>query len=200
VLTLGPKSFSSRWADRPAGAIQVGLRIASADEQLVASTEAVARTDRLLPTRTPQDRQWAATYEVCWIHYLLGMVLTSPADVNAPLWAAQDGSLLLCEKEPHEPGDSVLVSMRFSDSGIARLWDEYDALVISENVIWPEAGTEEVRKLGESLASGAFFAGLDKAAAEGNADAHHVGRQLRRLLHYVVHLRTNGRGRATRPA
>ncbi len=198
-LTLGPKSFSSRWADRPAAAIEVGLRIASADEQLLASTEAVARTDRILPSRTPKDPQWAATYEVCWIHYLLGMVLCSPADVNAPLWAAQDGSLLLCEKEPHEPGDAALVSLRFSDSGIARLWDEYDALVIAENVVWPEASADEVRKLGESLASGAFFAGLDTAAAAGNSEARHIGRQLRRLVHYVVHLRSTGRGRATRP-
>jgi hypothetical protein len=197
VITLGPRSFSSRWAGRPTGSIEVGLRIASADEQLRAASEATERTKLLLPSLAHGDPCWAATYEVCWVHYLLGMVMTSPADVNAPLWPAQDGSLLLCEQEPHVPGDPPVTSLRFSDSGIARLLDEYDALCIADSAVWPEAAPAEIQKLGARLADGSFFADLDAAAKGGNHEARHVAAQLRRLIHYVVHIRTHGLERPT---
>lgn len=198
TFELPPRAFSSRWAGRPTTALLVGLRIASAEERLLAATEATERADRLLPGRDHADRRWAATYEVSWIHYLLGHVLTSPNDVNAPLWAVQDGTLLLCEQEPHAPGDSAVVSMRFSDEGIARVWDEYDALCIRESPVWPEATDDEVKRLGARLVDGSFFEGLDAAA--DNPEAKHVAAQLRRLLHYVVHLRGHGRESAVRAA
>jgi hypothetical protein len=139
---------------------------------------------------------------VCWIHYLLGYVLCSPRDTNAPLFAVQveganiqDGTLMLCDVEPHEPGDPAVVSLRFSDEGIARLWDEYDALCIRQSPVWPEATPEELSRLGARLADGSFFAGLD--AAKDDPDAAHAAAQLRRLAHYMIHLRASGRERAT---
>ena len=206
VVTLGPRSFSSRWGGRPTAPLAMGLRIASAEERLQASTEATARTDRTLPELTArlgesrtEDPCWAATFQVSWIHYLLGMVLTSPNDVNAPLWAEQDGSLLLCEVEPHEAGDAALTSTRFTDEAIARLWDEYEALSISQSEVWPEATRDELKKLGTRLADGSFFAGLDDAAKAGDEEAEQVAAQIRRLLAYTIHLRRNGRQTAPRP-
>ena len=170
----------------------MGLRVASADEQLRAAAEAVERTKLLLPSCGPDDPAWAATYEVCRVHYLLGMVMTSAADVNAPFWARQDGSLLLCEQDPAAPGDPPVTSLRFSDAGIARLWDEYDALCLADSPVWPEASAAELQKLGVRLADGTFLGELDAAGQAGNTEARHVAAQLRRLCHYVVHLRTHG--------
>lgn len=201
TITLPPSAFSTRWNGRPKEPYPVGLRVASAEERILASTEATARTDRLLPDivrrsgdRT-QDPSWAATYEVCWIHYLLGYVLCSPRDTNAPLWAAQDGTLMLFDTESPAPGDAAVTSSRFSDEGIARLWDEYDALCIRQSPVWPEATPEELSRLGARLADGSFFAALD--AAKDDPDAAHVAAQLRRLAHYMIHLRASGRERAT---
>jgi hypothetical protein len=199
LVTLGQKSLSSRWTPehgRPAGSLQMGLRIASANEKLVASTSAVSFADRLLPGRDPSDRRWAATYHVCWIHYLLGVVMCSPNDANAPLWAAQDGALLLAVENE---GDAAVVSLRFSDAGLARLLDEYEALEISHSEVWPEISASDAKKLGQHLADDTFFAGLDEAARGGNGEAKHVAAQLRRLFGYVVHLRTHGRERAQKP-
>lgn len=192
VFTLGPRSWSTRWTGRPTGPVDMGLRIASADERLRAASEAAERTKLLLPSFSPGEPCWDATYQVCWIHYLLGMVMTSPADVNAPFWAAQDGSLLLCEQEPHELGAPPVTSLRFSDDGLARIWDEYDALCIAHSPIWPEVSAVEAQKLGARLADGTFFADVDSASKAGNAEARHVGAQLRRLLQYVIHVRTHG--------
>jgi hypothetical protein len=191
-LTLGPKSFSARWKDRPTGPLQIGLRVASAEERLLVGVEATARADLLLPGRHPEDPRWKATYDVCWIHYLLGHVLTSPRDANAPLWATQDGTLMLCEKEPHEPGDSAVVSARFTDTGLARLWDEYEALELRLSEVWPEISAEDAKKLGVRLVDGSFFEGLDSAAKSGNAVAGQAAQQLRRLLSHVVDIRTHG--------
>jgi len=206
VVTLGQKSLSSRWTPdhgRPSGPLQIGLRIASAFEKLEASTSAVSFTDRLLPDRDPSDRRWAATYEVCWIHYLLGVVMCSPNDANLPPWTDRDGApaeidgrMMLAVEDN---GDAAVVSLRFSDAGLARLMDEYEALEIGNSEVWPEISADAAKKLGHHLAEGTFFAGLDDAARAGNTEAKHAAAELRRLLGYVVHLRTHGRERAQKP-
>jgi len=193
VLTLSPKSFSSRWKGAPTEPVRIGLRIASAEERGQAAAEATNRACVLLPRLPVSDPRWKATYEVCWIHYLLGLVLTSPNDVNAPWSDAQDGTVMLADAAPGENGDSAAVSTWFTDEGLARLWDEYEALCISRSEVWPELRGEAVQRLGERLADGSFFADLDAAASAGNAEAREVGAQLRRLLAYVVDLRTHGR-------
>lgn len=192
VFTLGTKSFSARWKDRPTDPIRVGMRIASAEERLLVGVEATARADLLLPGRSPDDPRWKATFDVCWIHYLLGHVLTSPKDANAPLFAEQDGTLMLYVKEPHEPGDTPVVSARFTDDGLARLWDEYSALEIRMSEVWPELPAADVAKLGARLVDGSFFDGLDAAAKTGNTQAAQAATQIRRLLSHVVDIRTNG--------
>lgn len=193
VLTLGPRAFSSRWKGRPTEPVRIGLRIASAEERLSAGAQATARACTLLPRIPATDVRWKATFEVCWIHYLLGMVMTSPGDVNAPWSDAQDGTVMLADADPSEGGPAAAVSTWFTDEGIARLWDEYEALTIKHSEVWPELPPDAVKRLGERLADGSFFANLDAAAREGNGEARDVAAQLRRLLSYVVDLRTNGR-------
>jgi hypothetical protein len=99
---------------------------------------------------------------------------------------------MLCEKEPHEPGDSAVVSARFTDTGLARLWDEYEALELRLSEVWPEISAEDAKKLGVRLVDGSFFEGLDSAAKSGNAVAGQAAQQLRRLLSHVVDIRTHG--------
>lgn len=193
VLTLGPKSFSSRWKGRPTEPVRIGLRIASAEERVSAGAQATARACVLLPRVPASDPRWKATFEVCWIHYLLGMVLTSPNDVNAPWSDAQDGTVMLADADPADGGDAAAVSTWFTDEGIARLWDEYEALTIKHSEVWPELPPDAAKRLGNRLADGSFFADLDTAATAGNGEAREVAAQLRRLLSYVVDLRTNGR-------
>jgi len=182
VLTLGPKSFSSRWKGRPTEPVRIGLRIASAEELLSAATQATSRTCTLLPRLPVTDPRWKATYDVCRVPYLLGMVMTSPGDVNAPWSHAQDGTVMLADAEPDEPGDAAAVSTWFTDEGVTRLWDEYEALTISRSEVWPELRGEALQRLAERLADGSFFVGLDAGIAA----------QVRRLLAYVVDLRTTG--------
>lgn len=199
TLTLGPRSFVETWGGRPTSPIKAGMRLASADERLRIAAEATARADLLLPGRSPNDPRWKALYDVAWIHYLLGTVLTHPANVNAPLWGTgpeaahlgeQDGTMML--RAGTKEGDPTLASTRFTDDGLARLWDEYEALSIRTSEVWPELSTEDVQKLGTRFVDGSFFDGLDAAAKSGNTDARLAAAQLRRLLSYVVFLRTNG--------
>jgi hypothetical protein len=200
TFTLGPRSFVATWSGRPTGPLKVGMRLASGDEQHRIAAEATARADLLLPKRSHEDPRWMTIYDVARIHYLLGTVLTHPTNVNAPLWGTapdaahvgeQDGTMMMREAGAKE-GDPSLVSTRFTDDGLARLMDEYDALAIRTSEVWPELSAEDVRKLGARLEDGSFFDGLDVAAKSGNTDARLAAAQLRRLLSYVVQLRTYG--------
>jgi hypothetical protein len=198
TFALGPKCFSSRWSGRPTEVVHMGLRLASAEEHLRSATDATLRVDRLLSDPRVSkyehdDERWMAVYEVCRIHFLLGRVMTSPADVNAPFWAQQDGSVLIRDNESTDPSDPPIVSMRFTDHGIARILDEYEALVISSSPVWPPSDDEELGKLGVRLAAGSFLSDLTIAAKEGNAEAGHIEAQIRRLFHRIIHLRSHGR-------
>lgn len=198
VVALGPRCFSSRWTNRPKELVHIGLRIASADEQLRAATEATTRADRLLTDPRVSkyghdDERWQAVYEVCRLHYLLGYIMTSAQDVNAPFWAQQFGDILMCEQEVSEAGGLPIVSARFTDAGLERLFDEYDALCIASSPVWPPASDDELKRLGARLVDGSFLEGLTSAAKEGNSEAAHVEMQIRRFLHRVVHLRSVGR-------
>jgi hypothetical protein len=176
VVPLGPRNFSSRWVGRPSEVVHVGLRLASADEKLTSALEADARTALFLPNADHSHHLWAQTHYVCWVHYVLGHVMTSAQDSSAPFWQQQDGSLLLCDREPHEPGACPAVSTRLSDAGVARLWDEYEALEVRCSEVWPELRGEELDAFADRLRDGSFLGGLDGDRTRAQA---------RRLLHYL---------------
>lgn len=191
VVTLPPSAFVATWAARPVEPYQIGLRLASAAEHIQIAAEATVRTNRLMHGMGPGDPRWMAVYEVCRIHYLLGLVMTAPDDVRCPRWTFQDGTLVLHDKQGEpKPGELPVVSTRFSDEGVARMADEYEALSIRLSPTWERATNDELQRLGARLVDGSFMRDLDEAQAD--AEVMGINAQIRRLFSYVIHLRGHG--------
>lgn len=191
VVTLPPTAFVVTWAARPVEPYDIGLRLASAAEHIQIAAEATVRTNRLMHDMGPGDPRWMAVYEVCRIHYLLGLVMTAPDDVMVPRWRTQDGSLVLLDRQGEaKPGEMPVVSVRFSDEGVARMADEYEALSLRLSPTWERATDDELQRLGERLVDGSFMRGLEEAKAD--AEVMGINAQIRRLFSYIIHLRGHG--------
>lgn len=189
---LPPEAFSDRWDGRPTKPMAVGMKRISAEDRLLCHVEAIKRADRLMPEhrQSPDDLQWQRVYEITLIHYVLGLALCNPNDVDTPLWPAQDGGVMLYENPNASPGSCPIASERFSDLGIERCMDELDILARTDKVVGRRANDRDLRRIGEALADGSFFARLKAVDSD---DTRAVEAHLRMLLGGVLDIMERGR-------
>lgn len=83
-----------------------------------------------------------------------------------------------------------IASARFTDEGIARIFDEMDILSRTDPVGRRMALDEELLRLGRVLADGSFFARL---TAANTAEAVAVGQHIRMLAGGILDLMEHGR-------
>lgn len=214
VFTLGPSCWSDQWFLRPKVPVRVGLRRVPAEDRLRADSEAIRRADALMPEhrRRKDDPLWQRCYEVCFVHFLISYSLCDPNDSSQPFWRAQDGQSLIVvrsmnqdnanrEVDPNSRfaklgGEIVPVaSARFSEAGIARIFDEMDLLAREDKVARRMATDEEIaviaaNLLGHDMAEGAYF---DRLKAANTPDANAVAAHLRMLLGGVLDIMERGR-------
>lgn len=194
TFTLGPRAFSEGWKGRPTGPLRFGMRVASADERMLAHTRAVQKADALLPGVSRDERAWQTTYDIVRFHVLLSFTLTDADDVTKPYWMNQEGALVDFAKAPL---GTHVISPRFTMEGLERLHMELEVLTISvtSKVLWPAISDIEARQVGAALTDGTFFRTI--ASGEGPAEGTEERRkgvemQIRRLLTYVKHLHDTG--------
>lgn len=189
---MPPDAWSDRWEGRPTKPIPVGMRRISAEDRLRCHVEAIKRADNLMPEhrRSPDDLQWQKVYEITLIHYILGLALCNSVDVDMPLWPAQDGSIMLYDNPKAGPGSAPILSERFSDLGIERCLDELDILARTDPVLGRRASDQDLRRIGQALADGSFFARLK---AVDNEDTRAVAAHLRMLFGGALELMERGR-------
>lgn len=170
----------------------MGIRRISAEDRLLCHVEAIKRADNLMPPdrRTPDDLQWQKVYEVTLVHYILGLAICDPDNVNMPLWPAQDGSVMLYDNPKGGPGSAPILSARFSDLGIERCLDELDVLARTDTVLGRRANDKDLRRIGEALADGSFFARLKAADSE---QTRAVEAHLRMLFGGALEIMERGR-------
>lgn len=196
TFELGPGAWATRWEQRPLEPIRVGLRRVSAHDRSAANVQAIARADRAyerLPHHRGQhDSEWLKTWEVAFIHYLLGFALCHPQDVNKAMWPDQDGDMSLVAREDNDgkPGGIPLVSRRFSDAGIVRCYDELETIERMSGVRKRSARDGEMAQFGAELADGSLLAAL---RAHPSEDARAVEAHLRVLLAQAIDLVSTGR-------
>ena len=194
VFTLAPRCFSEGWRSRPKDPLRVGMRVASADERLLAHTRAVKKADELLKGVPHEDAEWQKAYDIIRFHVLLSYTLTDPDDVTRPLWATQEGQLMDFQRAPL---GTASISPRLSVEGIDRVYMELEILTVTvtSKALWQPLPDAAARTMGEALAGGSFFSTISNG--EGPDDTAEERRkgvemQIRRLLTYVEHLRATG--------
>ena len=198
TFDLGPGAWATSWEQRPVAPITVGLRRVCGHERSQANVEAIARADRAFKAKGLDarchdgDPLWLRTWEMAFIHYLLGYALCHPQDVTRGMWPDQDGDMLLVDPDDREgkPGDIPIVSRRFSDAGIVRCYDELEILERKSEVNRRRALDGEVRRFGAELADGSLLAAL---RAHPSDDARAVDAHLRILLAQAIDLVSTGR-------
>lgn len=192
VFTLSPNAWTTDWEARPKEPVQVGLRRVAAATREQANKEALVRADRCVPEhrRHRADAEWRRCFEVAFLHYLLGYALCHPQDVRRDLWADQDGQLTLEERAAVQPGDSPLVSRRFTDEGLTRLYDELELAERRAGVGRRVANDGEMRRLGAVLADGSLLVSLREIDGD---DARAAEAHLRILLGQALDLLERGR-------
>lgn len=198
TFDLGPGAWATAWDARPLESIRVGLRRLSSQDRTAANIEAIARADRafdkpaLRHRRHPDDPLWRETWEVAYIHYLLGYALCHPQDATRALWPDQDGHLMLVDVADRDgkPGGIPITSRRFSDAGLVRCYDELENVERLSGVLKRSARDGEIARLGAELADGSLLATLRE---HPSPDARAVEAHARVLLAQVIDLVTNGR-------
>lgn len=192
VFPLSPASFADTWKNRPTTVTYVGLRRVPAEDRVRCDAEAIKHADRLMPVdrRHRDDPMWQRCYEITFIHYLIGFALAHPQDGALPLWPAQDGLTMLVFDPDALPEQCPVASMRFSEAGIARIFDEMDLLAREDAVTRRMASAEELIAVGEVLADGSFFARLKQA---GTPEALAVGEHIRMLAGGILDVMERGR-------
>lgn len=192
VFVLGVKAFADTWKNRPTTPIYVGLRRVPAEDRVRCDSEAIKRADSLMPEdrRHRADPMWQRIYEVTFVHYLIGYSLAHPQDGALPLWPAQDGLTMLVDDPDALPERCPVASARFTEAGIARIFDEMDLLAREDKVTRRMATNEELVAMGEVLADGTFFARLKQA---NTPEAHAVGEHIRMLAGGILDVMERGR-------
>lgn len=192
TFVLPPSAWATEWAGRPTEPVTVGLRRISAATRMQANGDAIKRADRAMPEhrRDQADPVWRRTFDVAFLHYLIGYALCHPADVNRPLWQDQDGQLTIEERRTAQPGDIPLVSRRFTDEGLLRCYDELEICERRAGVGARVAKDGELRRLGATLADGSMLAALRDVNSE---ETRAVEGHLRVLLGQVLDLVERGR-------
>lgn len=193
VFTLGPAAFTDSWTNRPKEPIRIGMRRASADEFLAASNTAVLKTDEHFPKLSHDDRIWDMTYQVIYIHILLGWILVHPEDVTRPYWPADDGSRWFA----FETSGAGAASNRFTREGIERLHSELEVLSVKGSVTWAEADDADLGAMADAIKAGTFFPSISigdgvTTADEAEANRASIERQIRQLLGYAMQLHSTG--------
>lgn len=192
TFELGPSTWATHWEGRPLEPLRVGMRRIAAQDRQTANVQAIARADRAfdkLPYRRgDHDPLWLKTWEVAFVHYVLGFALCHPQDVNKAMWPDQDGDYSLASREDE---DGVpLVSRRFSDAGLTRCYDELEALERMGGIPKRAARDGELLRFGAELADGTLLAALRATPTE---DARAVEAHLRVLLAQAIDLVAHGR-------
>ena len=192
TFTLPTSAWATSWDGRPTESITVGLRRVSAETRMQANAEAIARTDRVMPEhrRDPADPVWRRTFDIAFLHYLLGYALCNSQDVRRPLWDDQDGHLTLVERKPEKSWDTPLVSRRFTDEALLRCYDELEICERRAGVGARVAKDGELLRLGAILADGSLLATLRDVNTE---ETQAVENHLRVLLGQVLDLVERGR-------
>lgn len=144
VFTLRPEHFADTWqGQRPAAAIDLGLRVPSEQDIFNAQLEA----NRL--SEGHPDQELVRTSKL--LAFVVSRGICSPHDVS----------------EPHPyfelPEDQVPVRLR-SDT-IKRIFDEIERLIVEQSPVFGEADDTETKELGELLLTDDPFAGMPAASA-----------------------------------
>ncbi len=192
VFVLPASAFTDRWETRPKKPVPAGLIRVPAEDKVRCDAEAVRLADARLPAhrRHAEDPVWQRIYEVTFIHYLIGMSLTHPADCNKPLWPSQDGAAMLMDVEDRHMDGCPVASSRFTDDGIKLIFDNMDILARVDPVGRRMATDAELTQVGEALSDGSFFARL---GAANTSEARAVGEHLRMLAGAMLDLMERGR-------
>lgn len=193
VFTVGPAAFVETWTSRPKEPIRIGMRRASADEFLAASNTAVLKTDEHFPKLSHDDRMWDETYQIIFIHVLLGWLLVHPDDVTRPYWPADDGARWFS----FETSGKGAASNRFTREGIERLYSELEVLSVKGSVTWPEADDNDIEAMAKAIKAGTFFPSISigdgvVVAEEAQANRASIERQIRQLFGYIMELHSTG--------
>lgn len=194
TFTLGPQAFADSWRNRPTGPTHIGLRRVSAEDRLRCNSEAVKRADALMPEhrRFREDPIWQETWRVCFIHYLISYAICHPQDAMQPFPWSREGRTMVIE-DPEALAATKercpVSSARFTDQGIAAIFDQM-ALFEAEDKVGSRLATDEqLLAIGAALADGSFVERLRQA---GTKETMIVDKHMRMLCGELFYLLENG--------
>lgn len=125
VIAIPPSAWASHRADKPADAVEVGLRLISEDDIQYARGEAIRIATEYVQNPDHQEERHEA-FNDALMRVALGRALCQPHDVTQPYF-------LMGEDE---------IRVRLTSEGVRRLYQELEALHTSENPAMPEIDEE----------------------------------------------------------
>lgn len=189
IVELAPSAFTEAWSTRPRATVRAGLRRLSADECLLAHTEAAEKADAFHPGLDHSDQVWLTSYDILRLHIVLGFALVEPTDVTAAWMAGRfTGDLV-------EMSGEKAVSSVFTDAGLSRLYDEFEVLTVLDSPTQPPIDEEELATMVTAIAAGEFFATINPGQGPDEEATKRIGivdGQIRTLLGYVYRLHRDG--------
>jgi hypothetical protein len=178
VVVLPATAWATTYPDRPAGDVDVGLRLYAEADAVLARAAAAQQAWRLHPQDADVDERVAAG-DGALMAWLVARCTCKPDDAARPFFGGALG------------GAESLVPLALTPKGIEWLFDELNRLLLEESPTVPEADDEDLAWLAEQLgggevenddASGDVWAGISPLEA----------RRARRLLGAAIDLMRGG--------
>lgn len=158
ILPLG--AWKTTYPDRPAGDVEVGLRVYAEAEAVLARAAAAQEAWRLHPQESDEDERVAAGNGALMAR-IVACCATKPDDARRPYFGAED-----------------LVALALNPKGVEFLFEHVNGLLVEDGPTVPEADDEDLCWLAEQLGAEDPCAGLGPLAA----------RRARRLLGAAIEI------------
>jgi hypothetical protein len=166
-VVVPPSAFADTWEDRPKDDVCMGLRLIPDVDLEDARIEAFKRAENLFPNYRGNEEQtqlFVASFQDTLLRWVIARGTCDPNDVTKAWsgWAAAP--------------EDIAVEQALTDHGAQRIFDEWERMRITANVVIPEASDADLALLPELLKR------LPILAAESRTRAI----RLRRLLRFVL--------------
>lgn len=162
VVTLSPEHFADTWPQKPAEAVQVGLRLVSEADLQTARAEAARRAWDRFPDEDLDEDERVDAYNAALTTWIVARATCKPDNANQP-WIdmAQDN-----------------LPLALTTGGLLTLWHRVEGLVAERSPLSPEATEDDLVRLATAIQSGAAWSSADEPTRK----------RARRLLHRALTL------------
>jgi hypothetical protein len=156
VVELHPNAFADDYDMKPTAPTKVGVRLVGEGTLETARSWAAKKASRRHPAMTSADDVWCEAFNQALMQWVVARATCNPDDVTQPFW----------------PCAEDVVPLALSSSGLQRLWEEHEMLLLTSSALSPEVDLNTCEALGQKLVSGEFWTELSPMD----------GRKIRRLF------------------